>query len=94
MQEYNMTKKEQIFEILKYETPTVSELAKRILGRDTYSNRGNIRKQVSNIRYQYGVTVTVGNHGRYSMAHIYTKHDEQFQNRLVQAKLGRPRKVS
>ena len=89
-----MTYREQIFKILSVSTPTDGELAKMIIGRDTPSARGNIRKEISNLRYEKNVSVFPDQFGRYSMRSIYTVEDERYQNRLVLSKRGRPRKVA
>lgn len=89
-----MNKTNQIFEILKISNPTNGELARIIFGKDTPKNRGNIRKRISDIRWNKNVNITASSNGRYSMAHIYTEYDQTFQNRLVLSKPGRPRKVA
>ena len=89
-----MDKTTQIFEILKISQPTNSELAKIVFGKNTPQTRGNIRKRISDIRWDKNVNITANSNGRYNMAHIYTEDDQRFQNRLVLGKVGRPRKVS
>ena len=89
-----MTYREQIFKILSVSTPTNSELARMVIGRDTQSARGNIRKEISNLRYEKNVSIFANEFGRYSMLSIYTQEDERWQNRLVLSKVGRPRKVA
>jgi len=89
-----MTYREQIFKILSVSTPTNSELARMVVGRDTRSARGTIRKEISNLRYEKNVSIFANEFGRYSMLSIYTQDDERWQNRLVLSKAGRPRKVA
>ncbi len=89
-----MTKTNQIFEILKISSPTNKELAKAIFGKDTPQTRGNIRRRISNIRWDKNVNITANSNGHYNMAYIYTEDDQRFQNRLVLGKVGRPRKVA
>ena len=88
-----MDKTNQIFEILKISNPTNKELAKIVFGKDTPQTRGNIRKRISDIRREKNVNITANSHSRYSMVHLYTVKDEQYQNYFVRAKSGRPRKV-
>ena len=88
-----MNKKNQIFEILKISSPTNRELAKIIFGKDTYNNRGHVRKLISDIRWDKNVTIIPDAYGHYNMSHLYTVDDERWQNRLVLSKQGRPRRV-
>jgi len=89
-----MTKMNEIFEILKISSPTNKELAKAVFGKDTPETRGHVRTLISDIRKNKNVNITANSNGHYNMAHIYTVADEQYQNRLVLGKIGRPRKVA
>ena len=84
-----MTRIEQLYNILKHETPTNHELAKRLYGRVDDTSLGNIRTQLATIRRLKKVQIIADEFGHYKMSRTtYTWQDSQMS---FSGKKGRPR---